>query len=126
MERLDIEANPSSILATEIAEAINGFIGKHEWQGDMPFEVHMANEAEGLVYIFAIRRGENWITIQKRVSDNPSLVRTFFLEKEGDNWTYVDSYLIKYGKSSLDQLQAAFDTLKIAIEVSAPRKISGA
>ena len=119
----NIEADPSSRLATEIAEIINGFIGTHEWSGEEPFEVQIANQEERMAYIYQIRRGEDWITIQERVSNNPSLVRHFDLNKKGDTWTYADPYLIKYGESSLDKLQAVFDKLKVAIEASAPKKL---
>jgi hypothetical protein len=117
------EYEASSKLATEIAEAINSLIGIHEWSGDEPFEVRMANQREGLAYIYQIRRGEDWITIQERVSDNPSLVRNFELERKENVWTYTDPYLIKYGESSIDKLQAAFDKLKDAIEASLPKKL---
>lgn len=118
-----MESEASSKLATEIAEAINNFIGTREWSGDEPFEVRMANQREGLAYIYQIRRGEDWITIQERVSDNPSLVRNFELERKENVWTYTDPYLIKYGESSMDKLQAAFDKLKDAIEASLPKKL---
>jgi len=119
----NMESEASSKLATEIAEAINNFIGTREWSGDEPFEVRMANQREGLAYIYQIRRGEDWITIQERVSDNPSLVRNFELERKENVWTYTDPYLIKYGESSMDKLQAAFDKLKDAIEASLPKKL---
>lgn len=118
-----IEADPSSRLATEIAEAITGFVGTHEWSGDEPFEVQIMNEKEKIAYIYQIRRGDDWITIQERVSNNPSLVHTFRLDKKDGTWTYTDPYLIKYGESSLDKLQAVFNKLKVAIEASAPRKL---
>ena len=119
----NIEADPSSRLATEISEAINSFIGTHEWSGEEPFEVQMANQKERIAYIYQIRRNEDWITIQERVSNNPSLVRHFNLDKKSGAWTYTDPYLIKYGKSSLDKLQEVFDKLKIAIEASAPKRL---
>jgi hypothetical protein len=118
----NIEADPSSKVATEIAEAINGFFGTHKWSGNKPFEVKMANQKEQIAHIYQIRKGEDWITIQERVSNNPSLVRTFNLDKKDDKWTYTDPYLIKYGESSLDKLQTVFDRLKSAIETSAHKQ----
>ena len=123
IEEPKLAADPSSRLATEIAEAINDFIGTHQWSGDEPFEVQMANQKQRMAYIYQIRRGADWITIQERASNNPSLVRTFNLNKKEDAWTYTDPYLIKYGESSLDKLQEVFDKLKVAIEASAPKKI---
>lgn len=111
--------DPSSKLATEIAEVLNKLVGAHEWSGDSPFEIKMLDQQTGLVCSYKIRRGKDWITIREIVGDTS--VRTFNLEKREDKWTYVDVYLAKYKTSSLDKLKAAYEKLKIAIEAAAPR-----
>ena len=118
------EVDPSSRLATEIAEAINHFIGTHRWSGDEPFEVKMADQEKKIAYIYQIRRGDDWITIQEGVSNNLSLARTFYIDKKEGAWTYTDPYLIKDGKSSLGELQSVFDKLKVAIEASIPKRLN--
>lgn len=118
-----IESDPSSRLATSIAQNIDVLVGTHEWSGDHPYEIQMLDSRENKGYIYQLRRGDDWMTIQERVSDNPSLVRTFYLKKKGAGWSYEDPYLIKYGESSLPMLQTAYDRLRIAIEASAPGKL---
>lgn len=120
-----IERDKSPSLADEIAEAINGYVGAHEYSGDAPFTLKMLDVQKKMayIYIYNIRRGADWITIQEQVSDNPRLVQSFYLEKKGNSWTYVDPYLIKYKESSLDKLLTAFERLKIAIDASAPKSL---
>ena len=118
-----LETDPSSSLATEIATTLSEFIGTREWFGDKPFEIRIADKKAKVAYAYQIRRGENWITIQEQVSDSPSLVRTFQLEKNGEIWTYLDPYFIKYNKPSLDQLRAVFERLRTAIEASQPTQL---
>lgn len=113
---MEQQSDPSSKLATEIAEAINSLVDVHEWAGDSPFEVKMVSQKDKLEYIYQLRRGKDWITIQERLGSSPSLVRTFNLTKKEGKWTYVDTFLLKYGKSSLNKLKPAYDRLKIAIE----------
>jgi len=120
----NIEADSSSILASEIAETINNFIGTQEWVADEPFELTMADRHEKLAYIYQIRKEENWITITEKISNNPSVVNSFLLNKKGSTWTYTDPYLIKYGESSIAKLQEIFNKLKAAIEASAPKKLN--
>ena len=124
----NIEADPSLRLASEIAEAINGFVGTHEWSGDKPFKIQMADQKEGIGYIYEIRRGNydwgaDWIVIRESVSNNPRVGISYQLYRKGVEWTYLDPYLIKHGRSSLDKLQKVFDRLKIAIEAFAPKKL---
>ena len=118
-----VEKDESSRLATEIAEAINGYVGTHEWSGDTPFTLQMADQKNKIAYLYNIRRGVDWITIQEQVSDNPRLVRSFQLSKKDNQWTYLDPYLIKYKESSLDKLLSTYERLKIAIEASAPKSL---
>lgn len=122
-EKPQIENDPSSGLATSIAQNIDGLVGAHEWSGDHPYEIQMLDSRENIGYIYQLRRGDDWMTIQERVSNNPSLVRTFYLKKKGTGWIYEDPYLIKYRESSLPMLQTAYDRLRIAIEASAPGKL---
>ncbi len=122
-ERPKIENDPSLGLATSIAQNIDVLVGADEWSGEHPYEIQMLDSRENKDYIYQLRRGDDWMTIQERVSDNPSLVRTFYLKKKGAAWTYEDPYQIKYGESSLPMLQTAYDRLRIAIEASAPRKL---
>src|SRR3989344_6674875 len=83
----------------------------------------MLNIKESKGFIYQIRKGNDWIMIQERVSDNPSLVRNFLLNKEGKNWVYVDGSLLEYKISSLPMLQTAYERLRIAVEASAPKKL---
>lgn len=103
----------SSKLVSEIVEVINNLLGTRKWSGDKPFRIKVENKNER--YIYSIRRWEDRITIQERLSENPSLVPSFHLSKKGDLWVYDDPYLAKYKKSSLDRLQRAFLRLKVAI-----------
>jgi len=59
------ETDPSSKLASEIAEAINGLMGSHQWSGDNPFEIKMASEKERKAYIYKIRRGMIGLLLKK-------------------------------------------------------------
>lgn len=122
-EKPQVENDPSLGLATSIAQNIDSLVGTYEWSGDHPYEIQMLDSRENKGYIYQLRRGDDWMTIQERVSDNPSLVRTFSLKKKGTGWIYEDPYLIKYGESSLSMLQTACDRLRIAIESSAPGKL---
>jgi len=120
---LKIESDPSSELATKIAQDIDSLIGTHKWSGDSPYKIKMLNIKESKGFIYQIRKGNDWIMIQERVSDNPSLVRNFLLNKEGKNWVYVDGSLLEYKISSLPMLQTAYERLRIAVEASAPKKL---
>ncbi len=120
---LNIERDPSSELATKIAQDIEGLVGTHDWSGDRPYEIQMLDSKENKGFIYQVRKGDDWITIQERVSDNPSLVRSFLLNKKGGGWIYVDGSLIKHKVSSLLMLQTAYERLRIAIEASAPGKL---
>ncbi len=124
MERVSVKKeDPVSQFATRLAGEIEGMVGTHEWRGDDPYEIRMVDSKEGRGFIYKIRKGDDWITIQEQASDNPHLVRTFLLQKEGDTWTYVDGSLSKRGKSSLPELQTAYERVRIAIEASAPKPL---
>jgi len=118
-----VENDESSRLATEIAEAIDGYVGTHEWSGDSPFTIQMIDQQKNMAYVYNIRRGADWMTIQEQVSNNPRLVQTFTFNKKAGLWTYADPYLIKNNESSLDKLLTTYERLKIAIEASAQKSL---
>ena len=122
-KKLNIESDPSFGLATRIAQDIDNLVGAHEWSGDNPYEIKMFDSKEKKGFIYQVRKGDDWITIQEQVSDNPSLVHTFLLNKKGERWVYVDGSFLKHGVSSLPMLQTAYERLRIAVEASAPKPL---
>ena len=125
MENLgyDKNVNQPSLLATEIAAAINDFIGSSEWEGDKPFEILLTNQTEKIAYIYEIRKWKDWISLSEQVSNNPQVIQHYLLEKKWTDRRYIDPILMKYGTSSLHELQEIFDRLKIVIEANKPRPL---
>ena len=117
MKKSNIERNSSSGLATKIAQCIDSLLGTHEWSGDQPYEIRMFDSKESRGFVYQLRKGGGWITIQERISDNPRLVSTFYLKK-GVRWEYEDLYLKKYGKSSLYMLQTIYKRFRMMIKIS--------
>lgn len=103
-------------VVTEIADSIEQLVGEHDWSGDNPYVVQMVDSSKREGYVYELMRGENWVTMVERKTSNPRLVRTFQLQKSGDEWEYLDGRLMKYGESSLPELQEAYGRLRIAMK----------
>lgn len=122
----------SSNVAAQIVTCIDELVGEGKWEGDKPFVIDMVDASSkryGAKYLigykYELRRGEDWATICETCSENPMLVKTFQLQLKNGKWKYLDGRLIKYKESSMPELQAAFERLKIAIELSKPKSVEG-
>ncbi|MBI2121617.1 MAG: hypothetical protein HYT98_00695 [Candidatus Sungbacteria bacterium] len=121
-QNLNIEFN-SRAISKRLVELLDKLCGQVQWEGDTPYKIQVIDADDKKAYVFAIRKGENWYTVQQRESNNPSLVRTYTLEKKTENWDYIDPYQIKCGASSLPALRGVLDKLQKVWELSQPKKI---
>jgi hypothetical protein len=106
-----------------MARSIEEMVGDHDWSGDHPYVIQMVDSSKGEGYQYELRKGEDWVTIAERRTNNPSLTRSFELQKKEEEWEYLDGRLIKQGKSSFPELQEAYGRLKIAIESLKPKHL---
>jgi len=101
---------------TEMGKSIDSLLGEGNWSGDNPFTIDIADIKSGVGYRYEVRKTEDSIIIQERLTDNPRLVRTYLLRRKDDQWEYLDSYEEEGLGSSLPRLQEAYGRLQIAIE----------
>lgn len=87
----------------KICSLVEILCAEHNYEGDNPLEIKLANN--NFLLSLEIRKGEDWITIQKRVSNNPSLVITYEFSKKNKKWIFLDSYKMKYGYSDSEVKQ---------------------
>src|SRR5689334_3056529 len=87
-----------------VGSLIERILADSEWSGDEPYEIKIIDEKVQVAHLLHIRRGEDWITILKRSSNNPALSESYFLKCVAGNWEYVDPYKIKYGTPTQDKL----------------------
>ncbi|MBI4086329.1 MAG: hypothetical protein HY433_03785 [Candidatus Liptonbacteria bacterium] len=118
----NVEIN-SQTLSERIVELVDNLCGQAQWSGGTPYEIKAMDTQTQKAYVLAIRRGEDWITIQQRESSNPSLVRHYSIVKKNDVWNYIDPYQLKYGESSLLELQGIFERLNKIWDLSKSKEM---
>jgi hypothetical protein len=113
----------NKVLSQEVMAAVDALAGPNEWSGQESYQVEIADAAKEIGYVISIRKGPDWTTIQKQASNNPRLVKTFYLNKKGEEWVYEDAYMTKYNESSLPELEEILNLLRSALEASQLHKL---
>ena len=128
MTEQDIEnrATPESTGFSEQAfgDFVTGMVQDDGWHGDTPYEIRLLDEASQKAYILEVRKGADWITVQKRASDNPMISFSYLLELKDGKWEYIDTRKLKRGESSMAELEEVFGLLKKSQMEPEPAPIS--